>query len=179
MSSAAKKEVRKLISVPNNGQYNEYYPNPTFSGAMKSVLEQLDKSYKERAYASEGSDDSMDEGTRKLIDRIDQDFRDHKREMSSRDARILSEFQEREKRIHDESLEREKRLFDLVYGVKADIKDSLQQTNSNIDSFKAEMNSKLDKIESKANGSYWHTTAIVVATIALVISAIAIIINKS
>lgn len=75
----------------------------------------------------------MDEATKTILDRLDQDIRDHKQEVRERDSRILADAQEREKRYREEMLkqnhlfrqeakEREERMLNNVQELKNDFR---------------------------------------------------------
>ncbi|WP_339194230.1 hypothetical protein MKY95_20885 [Paenibacillus sp. FSL P4-0176] len=80
---------------------------------------------------------NMDESTKALINRLDQDMRDHKQEIRDRDAAITADAKERENRYRDEmkaqderwrqeSKEREERLMSALNDMKNELRSDFQ-----------------------------------------------------
>lgn len=81
--------------------------------------------------------EEMDDSAKTLLNRLDQDIRDHKQEMRDRDASILADAKERENRYRDEmkaqderwrqeSKEREERLMSAINDMKNDLRSDFQ-----------------------------------------------------
>lgn len=72
----------------------------------------------------------MEDGYKKLIDRLDQDMRDHKKEIRDRDDRLYNEMKERELRLHNEMKEREEHILSAISNISKDIKDTEQHVRT-------------------------------------------------
>jgi hypothetical protein len=96
-------------SILDDGNFREYY----HSNENKDSRESVKRCNYCPTIEKKGSF-IMDEGYKKLFDRLDQDMRDHKQEIRDRDARLQTEIAEREARYHKESAEREDRIMAAI-----------------------------------------------------------------
>jgi len=107
----------------------------------------------------------MDEGYKRLIERLEQDMRDHKQEIRDRDARLQADAAEREKRYHDEAKEREERIM-----------KTLERMESKLDSTVERMDAKIDTISDKIVETHRHTqimsVTVILGVAAMVVAAI-------
>lgn len=89
---------------------------------------------------------ATEEYMQRMLDRLDQDMRDHKQEMRDRDARLQADAQEREARYRTESKEREDRY-------RAEMKEREDRLIKTIDDgFKTQkeiLETKLDTMDVK------------------------------
>lgn len=97
----------------------------------------------------ERSESAMDEGYKRLIDRLDQDIRDHKQEIRDRDARLQADAEQRENRYHDEAKEREERLIRLYDESLRRIDDQFNKHQKLIESKMETIDAKLDNVSGK------------------------------
>lgn len=121
-------EIMKLL----NGTLQHTEPTPS-SVELNLARNEMGIPYLQHSSSKESGDD-MDSGYQKLIDRLDQDMRDHKQEIRNRDSALLKDAQERENRykqemieqnsrLREEAKEREERILNAINDLKSDFKD--------------------------------------------------------
>ncbi|MHA7963511.1 hypothetical protein ACX93W_05140 [Paenibacillus sp. CAU 1782] len=130
MSSVNKKRSRNLFSIPNNGEFNKYYPHITSPPSFNIAIEQLTRGYNERAYGSGESGDKMDESTKMMIERLERDSR------------------EREERYHNDAREREQRLEKRFERIETLLSSSRQEMRDDIAGLKSDMKSDVAEIKT-------------------------------
>ena len=89
----------------------------------ESISQQLFENVMETASTNQGGAGEMENVYQKLIDRLDQDIRDHKQEVRDRDAKWQAEILKREEFYRSESKEREQRIIKAFDDLKNDFKD--------------------------------------------------------
>jgi hypothetical protein len=155
-------------------QANTLYSS--MSGNYPSLIaNQIASPFYEQAAAEQEKDGGhMDEGTKYLLDRLDKDFRDHKREVAERDARLQSEMQEREQRIHQEAKEREERILSAIQESSrrmdnqlAEIKQSVNQAETRIAETTKLANETAKHVQTMVTTNLWGTVATIIGIIGL------------
>lgn len=128
----------------------------------ESISQQLFENVMETASTNQGGAGEMENVYQKLIDRLDQDIRDHKQEVRDRDAQYQRDAQEREERFmkyFDDKFDNHKKLLD----------ERFKNMDSNIQDIKNEMTNvtnRVDQIHSRVDGLKYF---IVGSTITLLI----------
>lgn len=143
---------------------------PTSSESVLAGNELLLPFY-EQTSLREGVED-MDDGFRKLIDRLDQDIRDHKKEVNSRDERLQSEMQEREKRMHEDAKEREERILAAINSTSERMNQQLTNVQNELTSIKSDVSNNVKHVQSLVTTNMWGVIATVIAIVALSITVI-------
>ncbi|QHT61314.1 hypothetical protein GXP70_16020 [Paenibacillus lycopersici] len=133
-------------------------------------------------------EEPMDEGYKKIIDRLDQDLRDFKKDISERDERIQRELLAREERFRQEATERESRarqdakereerilkaLTDTTVKLEnemKDVKESVKRSEERIDT-------STKHIQSLVTTNKWGNYATFIGVLAIFISIITCIIT--
>lgn len=124
----------------------------------------------------------------KMIDRLDQDMRDHKQEMRDRDALLQSEMKEREERYRqdrkeleerflgfiqkqsEEAKEREERMLNAIRELKTETKSELQDIKNSVDRAEQRIDATAKHVHSMVTTNFWGRIATVVAILAVAIS---------
>lgn len=103
--------------------------------------------------------DHMDESTKLLLERMDQDIRDHKQEIRDRDARLQNEMQERERRLQEDLRQREERMIAAMGDLKNEIV-----------SIRDEMKSNTSHIQNLVRQNFWGNIATVLAILGICVT---------
>lgn len=121
----------------------------------------------------------MEDGYKKLIDRLDLDIRDHKQEIRDRDARLQSEMQEREERIHREAKEREERILNSITSLGTQLDNKINTLSSQINQIEQSVirseeriDSSVKHVQSMVSQNLWGRIATIVAIAGLTITII-------
>ena len=128
-------------------------------GAIKNTIR--NKSYTESIRQEGEGGEKMDEGYKKLLDRQDQDIRDHKQEIAARDARLQNEMAEREARYHKESAEREERIISAIKDLKLDVTKSVTDTKELMKAELSEMKQSVIRSEGSISDTEKHIQTMV------------------
>ncbi|MCY9513328.1 hypothetical protein [Paenibacillus apiarius] len=133
--SGKKKLTQEQVREALNPTYVSKHPFPSeYRAASGEIFRGI---YESSAAINESGGKNMDESTKMLIDRLDQDLRDHKQEVRDRDTKILTDAQEREQRyrtelveqhklFREEAKEREERMMSAMNEMKAELKESFK-----------------------------------------------------
>lgn len=132
-----------MVKWMNNFQKNAAKGNFAVVIPIGSKIQNNDQIHKETSATTDntGRGDNMDDSTRTLLNRLDQDMRDHKQEMRDRDASILADAKERENRYREEmkaqderwrqeSKEREERIISALNDMKGDFNDIKEESRT-------------------------------------------------
>lgn len=114
-----------VINIEENPKFKNIYLKKEYDIIKDEyeALHEVQRSRLETASASQGGDGKMENVYEKLIDRLDQDIRDHKQEIRDRDAKWQAEILKREEFYRSESKEREQRIIKAFDDLKNDFKD--------------------------------------------------------
>lgn len=111
--------------------------------------------------------DIMDDGYKKLLDRLDQDIRDHKQEIRDRDERLQSEMQERERRIHEEAKEREERILAAIQESNKRIEEKINDIKESVNRAESRIDDTAKHVHSMVTSNFWGRVATIGAIIAI------------
>lgn len=166
--------------------------NKVFGENAKIYSIHSSRGFKELAAGKETMDrgDSMDDSTKTLFNRLDQDMRDHKQEMRDRDASILADAKERENRYREEvktqnelfrkeAKEREERMGILIQGLSLEIKEFKNEIKEDIKEVKSELNQSKQYIQSVAATNKWGNFATIIALGGIVVAMIIALVQIS
>lgn len=110
-----------------------------------------------------GGDNSMDESTKMLLERIERDSREREeryhREAQEREERYRADMLEQDRRFRQDLKEREERMVSLVNGISTDISD-----------VKTEFTETKKHVQSLVTTNIWGMIATVLAIVALAIT---------
>lgn len=163
--------TNKVVFLRNHGDYksNNNVIMVSDGGPEEHYLEEMVYNQGASAYLSATKEEEhfMDDSTRALINRLDQDMRDHKQEIRDRDAALLSDAKERETRYRDEmkvqndlfrkeSQEREERMEKMILSLSSEIKTELN-------SFKTEIKDQLKEVKAESSQTTKHVQSLVTA----------------
>ncbi|MCL6636717.1 MAG: hypothetical protein K6T26_02100 [Alicyclobacillus sp.] len=104
--------------------------------------------------------DPMDEGYKRLIDRLDQDMRDHKQEMRDMHAVYQRDAAEREARFREEAKEREDRIL-------AEIRAMREETRGELAEMRKDMRETEQHVRSMVTQNFWGRIATVITILAI------------
>jgi len=146
--------LRVIAGGLNEGDERSTETRPIEKGPLSNkyqhVYSEILNNINEMSYGI--GDQSMDEGFKKLIDRLDQDMRDHKQEMRDRDARLHNEMMEREERTSkmvENLLNAQNQLLDTKLShLDTKISHLDQSVASNLEQMKTELQTITERVDS-------------------------------
>lgn len=132
----------------------------------------------------------MDDSTKTILNRLDQDIRDHKQEMRDRETIILNDARERENRYREEikaqnelfrleAKEREERMEKMIQGITSEIKDFKSEISEDIKDVKSELQQSKQHIQSMATTNKWGNVATIIALGGIVVAMIIALVQIS
>lgn len=113
-----------VINIEENPKFRNVHIKKEYDiiNSENTALHEIQRSQMETASSNQGGSGHMENVYQQLIDRLDQDIRDHKQEMRDRDARLQAEAHKREELYRAESKEREERMIKAFDELKNDFK---------------------------------------------------------
>lgn len=188
--NTSKQEDNSLERVNNPTERAENPLEQVYSPSEQAYNE-IHSSMREIAPTSEqGGTHNMEEGYKRLLDRLDQDIRDHRKEIAERDARLQAEMREREARLHAEMREREERIIKVLEESLAGQKEVLDlkmgaietrinHINEEIGHLRSEMSAltqRVDNVHSRVDQlKYFIIGSLITMLVAIVGSSYALI----
>ncbi|MBH0174751.1 hypothetical protein IHV09_14380 [Fictibacillus sp. 23RED33] len=112
----------------------------------------------------------MDDGYKKLIDRLDQDMRDHKQEIRDRDSRLQSEMQEREERTIRDAKEREERILNSITILGNQLDSKMNQIEQSIQRSESRIDATATHVQAMVTQNFWGRIATVLAIAGIAIA---------
>ncbi|MCG7385132.1 hypothetical protein [Paenibacillus sp. ACRRY] len=163
----------KVVFMPNVDP--QYTSDSIVIGEEASKEEMNVYNQSPTAYISVKKEEhTMDDSTKVLLNRLDQDMRDHKQEIRDRDASILTDAKERENRYREELKAQDERWRQETKEREERILRAIEQGNESTEK-------RLAAIESEVSASVKHSqtmvTTNIVAAIATFIGVAALVIT--
>lgn len=178
------------ITEPTFAKAYGWFNTINVDGSIPQGYNEIDSGLAQHAAASsEGGANNMSDNTFKyLLDRLDQDIRDHKQEVRDRDQRLQAEMAEREKRYRDEAKEREERILSaikqqsedakareerflqVVNEIKTDTKSELENIKQSVNRAEERIDATAKHVHSMVTTNFWGRVATVLAILAVGVS---------
>lgn len=182
--NTSKQEDNSLERV-NNPTERAENPLEQVDSPSEQAYNEIHSSMREIAPTSEqGGTHNMEEGYKRLLDRLDQDIRDHRKEIAERDAQLRAEMREREERIikalestltqQKELLMSHKELIDSKI-TNIDIKlnnihEDFKQLREDFKELGTDFTQHKMEIEGKMNNLYIFVASTFIAVVALAVT---------
>jgi hypothetical protein len=183
---------RKIINEkPRSSKISELivYETPNSPEIREVSYNEVKSGFDETAASANGGENNMNNDAFKyIIDRLDQDMRDHKQEIRDRDARLQAEMKEREDRYRqdrkeleerflvlvqkqsEEAKEREERMINAIRELKAETKSELQDIKNSVDRAEQRIDATAKHVHSMVTTNFWGRIATVLAILAVGVS---------
>lgn len=182
--NTSKQEDNSLEQVNNPSERAENPLEQVYSPSEQAYNE-MHSGRREIAPTSEqGGTHNMEDGYKRLLDRLDQDIRDHRKEIAERDAQLRAEMREREERIikalestltqQKELLMSHKELIDSKI-TNIDIKlnnihEDFKQLREDFKELGTDFTQHKMEIEGKMNNLYIFVASTFIAVVALAVT---------
>ncbi|MED1950486.1 hypothetical protein [Brevibacillus centrosporus] len=167
------------VDPPKENSYSEARAHGKFSsitidGLKSHGYNEIKSGLDEHAATSDegGVNNMSDNSFKYLLDRLDQDIRDHKHEVRDRDQRIQNEMAEREERNREERKFLEERIIALVQKQSEEAKEREYRVLKAIDDIQQTVLRSEDRIDNAAK----HLENVKIANTSKILTIVALII---
>lgn len=181
-SDTSLKPTYKFIAVPTEPKISETsvakapgrFDSINVDSTIPQGYNEIKSGLAEHAAASdEGGVNNMSDNTFKyLLDRLDQDIRDHKQEIRDRDARLQAEMQEREERNREDRKLLEDRIIALIQKQTEEAKEREYRILKAVDDIQQTVLRSEDRIDSAAK----HIENVKIANTQKILTWVAIVV---
>lgn len=119
-----------------------------------------------------GGREKVEDTNKRLLDRLDQDIREHKQEMRDRDKQILDDAREREQRYREEMVIQNKLFREEAKEREERMEKMISSLSSELKEIKQEANQTTKHVQSLVTTNNWGLVAAILAVAALVLTVI-------
>lgn len=154
-----------VISIEENPRFRNVHIKNEYDiiDSENIAWHEIQLSQTEAASTNQGGAGEVENVYQQLIDRLDQDMRDHKQEMRDRDAQYQRDAQEREKRYREEMKDRMDTITNIVSDSEKRIENRMDRMESRLDGIE-------DHTRSLVNTNFWQGIATIIGIAAIAVA---------